>query len=276
MRLRGPDNRTRRTAFATGLATLGLLVATSCGTAGIPGTTPSGSIGPTSTATDPSPDASSPDSGSTSPTASSSADSTGTPTPPVTTPTPTPAPGSDSSPGAGPASATATPGPATAGCGAVVPQRVEQVDTQPRRTTEVISLQSDGRALTSGTRDQTEFRIPTLEAPSGEEELTDRATMNKVAALVAASAKKRVLLDRPEAPDAKASVGQRPFNTPGVYVLYNASSPMTATVVLTCDGREQRWSFSGETDPATGQVNCAVKPARTNALAHVVYTNNCE
>jgi hypothetical protein len=273
MRLSGPDDRIRRTAVATGLATLGLLVATSCGTGGIPGTAPSELSAPTSSAEDPSADASSPDPESPSPTVSSTADGTGTPTPPVTTPTP--APGPDSS-GSDPGGATATPGPTTAGCAAIVPQRVERVDTQPRRTTEVISLQSDGRTLTSGTRDQTEFRTPTLEAPSGEEELSDRATMAKIAVLVAASAKKRVLLDRPEAPDARASASQRPFDAPGVYVLYNASSPLTAAVVLTCDGREQRWSFSAETDPATGQVNCAVKPAKTNALASVVYTNNCE
>ena len=277
MRLSGPDDRTKSTAFATGLATLALVVCASCGTAGVPGSLPSSEqSAPTSGATGAGADASaSPDpQQSETPVASSTTDGTGTPTPPVTTPTP--APGPDSTSGSDPGGASATPGQATAGCDAIVPQRVERVDTQPRRTTEVISLQSDGRTLTSGTRDQTEFRTPTLEAPSGEEELTERATTAKVAAMVTASAKKRVLLDRPEAPDARASASQRPFNAPGVYVLYNASSPLTATVVLTCDGREQRWAFTGETDAATGQVNCAVKPAKTNALASVVYTNNCE
>ena len=275
MRLRGRHERIRRTALATGVATLGLCLVTSCGTGGIPSASPSSEAGgPTSSATDPTADPSvSPGSGSPTPGATETSSGSGTPTPPVTTPTP--APGPDSSGGLDPGNATATPGPGASGCGTVVPQRVERVDTQPRRTTEVISVQSDGRSLTSGTRDQTEFRLPTLGAPSGEEELNDPATMAKVAALVARTAKRRVLLNRPESPDARANASQRPFNAPGVYVLYNASAPLTATVVLTCDGNEQRWSLSAETDPATGQVNCAVEPAKTNALAHLVYTNNC-
>ena len=35
------------------------------------------------------------------------------------------------------------------------------------------------------------------------------------------------------------------------------------------------WTFVSEADPSSGQVNCAVEPPRTNALARVLFQNNC-
>ena len=33
--------------------------------------------------------------------------------------------------------------------------------------------------------------------------------------------------------------------------------------------------FVSEADPSSGQVNCAVEPSRSNALARLLYQNNC-
>jgi hypothetical protein len=152
--------------------------------------------------------------------------------------------------------------------------RVERVDTLPRRTTEVVTVVSDGKNLTPGTREQSDFVLPTLQAPDGSS-VSDVSTVSKAAAVVAASGKGRVLLSRPAAPDTDANPSQKPFNAPGTYVLYNASAPLTATLVVTCGGQEQRWSLLGETGPAEGQVNCAVEPPKSNALAAQVYAGNC-
>jgi hypothetical protein len=157
----------------------------------------------------------------------------------------------------------------------VTPVRVDKVDSQPRRTTEVVSLVSDGKSLTSGTREQADFLTPTLQGPDGTT-VTDEATVQRVAALISAAGRNRVLLTRPEAPDASASADRRPFNAAGTYVLFNASAPLVAGVVVQCGGQEQRWTFTAEGDPSNGQVNCAVEPAKTNAIAHLVYANNCD
>ena len=77
--------------------------------------------------------------------------------------------------------------------------------------------------------------------------------------------KHRVLLVRPDAPDASLSVSKKPFSGPGTYVIYNASSQLTADVVVQCSGQEQTWTFLAEADPSVGQVNCTVEPSRSNA-----------
>ncbi|MET0695202.1 MAG: hypothetical protein ABWY56_14810 [Propionibacteriaceae bacterium] len=138
----------------------------------------------------------------------------------------------------------------------------------------MVAIVSDGKNLTSGTREQTDFMAPTLEGPDGTA-VTDEATMKKVATLIAAGGKNRVLLVRPEGPDATASANKKPFNAPGTYVLYNASAMLNANVIVECGGQEQRWTFTAEADPTVGQVNCAVEPPKTNAIARLVYTNNC-
>ena len=165
----------------------------------------------------------------------------------------------------------ATVMPAT--CTSVTPVRVARVDTDPRRTTEVVSVVSDGRNLTSGTREQSDFMTPVLTSPD-QTAVTDEATIRKIAALIAAQ-KHRVLLVRPDAPDANLNVSKKPFSAPGTYVIYNASSQLTADVVVQCSGQEQTWTLLAEADPSVGQVNCAVEPSRSNALARQVYQNNC-
>jgi hypothetical protein len=152
--------------------------------------------------------------------------------------------------------------------------RVEKVHADPSRTTEVVSVVSDGKNLTSGTREQTDFRAPVLESPDGIQ-VSDEATIKRVAGLIAAVGKNRLLLKRPDGPDAAADPDKRPFNAPGTYVLFNASSPLDAQVVVQCAGQEQRWSFKGESNPSVGQVNCAVEPSKANATARLVFTDNC-
>lgn len=148
------------------------------------------------------------------------------------------------------------------------------MDTGPRRTTEVVTVVSDGRNITSGTREQSDFVAPVLKSPNATE-VTDDATIRKVTALVAASGKNRILVSRPNPPDTKADANIRPFNAAGTYVLFNASTPLNAEVIVTCSGQEQRWQLSAESDPTTGQVNCAVEPPKSNAIARLVYQNNC-
>ena len=58
-------------------------------------------------------------------------------------------------------------------------------------------------------------------------------------------------------------------------MVYNASSQLTADVVVQCAGTELIWTFISEADPSTGQVNCAIEPAKSNALARLIYQNNC-
>ena len=175
---------------------------------------------------------------------------------------------SPATPGATP-SATVLP----ASCTSVTPIRVARVDTDPRRTTEVVTVVSDGRNLTSGTREQSDFLTPVLTSPD-QTAVTDEPTIRKIAALITAQ-KHRVLLVRPDAPDASANASKKPFSAPGTYVIYNASSQLTADVVVQCSGQDQTWTFLAEADPSTGQVNCTVEPSRSNALARQIFQNNC-
>ena len=117
---------------------------------------------------------------------------------------------------------------------------------------------SDGRNLTSGTREQSDFLTPVLTGPD-QTAVTDEPTIRKIAALIAAQ-KHRVLLVRPDAPDANLNASKKPFSAPGTYVIYNASSQLTADVVVQCSGQEQTWTFLAEADPSVGQVNCTVEP----------------
>jgi hypothetical protein len=170
---------------------------------------------------------------------------------------------------------TGSPAPTSAGpgCAGGVPVRVDRADTDARRTTEIVTVVSDGRNLTYGTREQSGFEDPVLKAPDGTM-VTDDATLQKVASLLAVS-KHRVLLVRPDAPDAKATPNRKPFSSPGTYVLYSASAVLTAQVVIQCGAQEQTWVFTGEANPTTGVINCAVEPPKSSALARVVYGNNC-
>ena len=170
---------------------------------------------------------------------------------------------------------TGSPAPTSAGpaCTGGVPVRIDRAETDPRRTTEIVTVVSDGRNLTSGTREQSDFEDPVLKAPHGTM-VTDNATLQKVASLLAVT-KNRVLLARPDAPDAKAGTNRKPFSSPGTYVLYNASAVLTAQVVIQCGAQEQTWVFIGEANPTTGVINCAVQPPRSSALARAVYANNC-
>ena len=72
-----------------------------------------------------------------------------------------------------------------------------------------------------------------------------------------------------------ASASRKPFSAPGTYVVFNASSQLVADVVVQCSGAELIWSFVSEADPSSGQVNCAVEPTKSNALARLLYQNNC-
>jgi hypothetical protein len=170
---------------------------------------------------------------------------------------------------------TSSPVPTSTGsaCTGGTPIRIDRAETDARRTTEIVTVVSDGKNLTYGTREQSDFEDPVLKAPDGTV-LTDDATLRKVAGLLAA-AKNHVLLVRPDSPDSKASASRKPFSSPGTYVLYNASAVLTAQVVFQCTGQEQNWAFSGEANPTTGVINCAVEPPRSSALARVIYANNC-
>ena len=187
---------------------------------------------------------------------------------------------SSPTPGSTPVGTAATPGGtspsgtvAPSSCPTVNPIRVNRAETGPRRATEVVTVVSDGTNLTSGTREQTDFLTPALTAPDGTT-ITDDATFRKIATLVARQ-RHRVLLTRPEPPDATASTSRKPFSSAGTYVVYNASSQLVADVVVQCSGAELIWTFVSEADPGSGQVNCAVEPPRTNALARVLFQNNC-
>ena len=183
----------------------------------------------------------------------------------------TPSPGSTSTLPPGTTTSPATVAPAS--CPTVNPIRVTRAEVGPRRATEVVTVVSDGTNVTSGTREQTDFLTPALTAPDGTT-ITDEATLAKIASLVAGQ-KHRVLLTRPEPPDANASTSRKPFSAPGTYVVYNASSQLVADVVVQCSGAELIWSFVSEADPSSGQVNCAIEPSRSNALARLIYQNNC-
>ncbi len=190
---------------------------------------------------------------------------------PATAPDGTATPGSTAAATSGGTPPSPTVAPSS--CPTVNPIRVNRVDTSPRRATEVVALISTGTNLTSGTREQADFLTPALTAADGTT-ITDEATFRKIATLVAGQ-RHRVLLTRPEPPDATASTSRKPFNSPGTYVVYNASSQLVADVVVQCSGTELIWSFVSEADPSSGQVNCAVEPPRSNALARVLFQNNC-
>ena len=121
--------------------------------------------------------------------------------------------------------------------------------------------------------EQSDFLTPVLTSPD-QTAVTDEPTIRKIAALIAAQ-KHRVMLVRPDAPDASANASKKPFSAPGTYVIYNASSQLTADVVVQCSGQDQTWTFLAEADPSTGQVNCTVEPSRSNALARQIFQNNC-
>jgi hypothetical protein len=202
--------------------------------------------------------------------ASPSESVTGSPLPPSGSPA------SPSGPSPTPGSSTVTPSGSVAPvtCTSVTPIRVEKVTSEPRRTLETVTLVSDGRNLTPGTREQTDFLPATLTAPDGTVN-TDEATLTKIGTLIASSSRNRVLLTRPNPPDEGADASTRPYNTPGTFVAYSASATLNADVVVDCSGQEQRWLFRAEADQTLGVVNCAVEPPRSNAVARLVYTNNC-
>ncbi|HEU5485058.1 MAG TPA: hypothetical protein VFU98_09140 [Microlunatus sp.] len=134
---------------------------------------------------------------------------------------------------------------------------------------------SDGRNLTPGTREQTDFEAPTLTAPDGVTQIDDQATLAKVAELVESGSKNTVLLTRPDPPDTGVDTNERPFNATGTYVLYNASGLLGADVVVDCSGQEQRWRFTAEADNTVGTINCAVEPPKGNAVARQVFGTFC-
>jgi hypothetical protein len=244
-----------------GVLVVGTLALAGCASG--PGRTPSADPGATAS------DAVSPDGGVTPSNGSASPGTPGAGTP-----------NASATPGGTPTgAATATPGgspPVTvapSSCPNVNPIRVNRVDTGPRRATEVVTVVSDGTKLTSGTREQTDFLAPVLTAPDGTT-IADDATVRTVATLVTRQ-RHRVLLTRPEPPDATAAISRKPFNAPGTYVVYNASSRLVADVVVQCSGAELVWTFVAEADPSSGQINCAVEPPTSNALARVLFQANC-
>ena len=219
---------------------------------------------------------------------------------PLTTPSPTgsatsepstssPSPSDSASPGtASPGTAlpgTASPGTASPGtaspsssgvqvtCAAVTVTGLGRTSVGPLRTTDVATVVSDGRNLTPGTRQQTDFAAPVLTAPGGAT-ISDAGTVQQVANLLV-SQKHRVLLQRPPAPDESTDPTKRPFSSPGTYALYNASSLISAEAAVQCGGQQQTWVFSAEGDPATGQINCAVEPSRSAALPRSVFAQSC-
>lgn len=248
------------------IALLVVLAATGCSTEGLlsgmsPPPTPSGVSAPAT----PSPPSVSPE------------PATGSPIP---TPTTTESPGTDSSgqpSSIGPNSlpSIAPTGAVASACPNPTPVRVNRASTGARRTTDVVTVVSDGHALTTGSREQNDFTTPALTGPEGTR-ITDSTTTAQIALLLAATSKYRVLLERPESPDARADVSRKPFDTAGTYVLFNASSVLTVDVQARCGGQEQRWVYTAEADPTTGLVNCAVKPPRSNGLASALYATNCE
>lgn len=264
--------RLSHSALSAGLvAAVSTIVLAGCSGVGgaLSGPTPSvsggtGSTTPAGTASPGSSDTASPSADSASP---ATPGASGTPTDATTA---APSASGSSLPSGTPTGASAP----SATCTEVTPIRVEKLTTEPRRTTEVVTVVSDGRNITSGTREQSEFLVPTLEGPEGTE-ITDEATMRKVATLITSSAKNRVLLTRPDAPDARSDANRPPFNAPGTYVLFHSSTPLDADVIVQCSGQEQRWTFTAESDPTSGQVNCAVEPPKSSAIARLVYQNNC-
>jgi len=203
--------------------------------------------------------------------------------------TASPSPSGSASPGtASPGTAspgTASPGTASPGtaspsssgvqvtCAAVIVTGLGRTSVGPLRTTDIATVVSDGRNLTPGTRQQTDFVAPVLTAPGGAT-ISDPGTVQQVANLLVGQ-KHRVLLERPAAPDEGTDPTKRPFSSPGTYALYNASSLITTEAAVQCGGQQQTWIFTAEGDPATGQINCAVEPARSAALPRSVFAQSC-
>lgn len=264
----GPPSRpSGRTLRTTGLlvATAVTLAVAGCGRAD----PPMRPTGPTSSAT-----GTAAPSDSASPGASSSPGDSATPGG-------TASPGGSATPG-GTATPSGSVAPVSCTAAAVTPIRVERSAVEPRRTTEVVTVVSDGRNLTPGTREQTDFSTPVLTSPDGTVTITDEATLTKIVDLIEKSSKNTVLLDRPEAPDTGADTNKRPFNATGTYVLYNASGLLSADVIVQCadqsaapGGQEQRWLFTAEADNTVGTINCAVEPPKGNAVARQVYGTFC-
>ncbi len=138
---------------------------------------------------------------------------------------------------------------------------------------ETVLIVSDGRGLTPGTRDQEEFLAPVLTGPDGTT-ITDEQTVAAVGTLLLKQ-RQRVLLARPDAPDADADAGRKPFNTPGTYVLFTATRQLLVDVTVDCSGQRQEWSFTAEANLSRGQVNCAIEPSRSTGLARQVYQDYC-
>ena len=192
----------------------------------------------------------------------------------------TASPGTASPGTASPGTATASPGtasPSSSGvqvtCTSVTVTGLGRTTIGPLRTTDIATLVSDGRNLTPGTRQQTDFTTPVLTAPGGGT-ITDAGTVQQVANLLVGQ-KHRVLVERPPAPDEGTDPTKRPFSSPGTYAVYNASSLVTTEATVQCAGQQQTWVFTAESDPATGQINCAVEPARSAALARSVFAQSC-
>ena len=205
---------------------------------------------------------------------------------PSVSPGGTPSPGGGAAPGGSVSpgtSGTPTGSVAPVSCTSVTPIRIERSSVEPRRTTEVVTLVSDGRNLTPGTREQSAFEEPVLTAPDSVTTITDEATLAKIADLIEGSSRNTVLLTRPDPPDTGTDANRRPFNATGTYVTYNASGLLSADVIVDCSadgpagagGQEQRWRFTSEADPTTGTINCAVEPTRSNAVARQVYGGFC-
>lgn len=208
--------------------------------------------------------------------ASASPSGSGPPSP-SSSPSPSPA---TASPGTASPSSSASPGspsPSSSGvqvsCTTVLVTGLGRTTVGPLRTTDVATVVSDGRNLTPGTRQQTDFTAPVLTAPGGGT-ISDAGTVQQVANLLVGQ-KHRVLTERPPAPDEGTDPTKRPFSSPGTYAVYNASSLLTSEAVVQCAGQQQTWTFTAEGDPATGQINCAVEPGRSNALARSVYAQSC-
>ena len=223
-------------------------------------TEPSASPSPTDTA---SPGTASPVSGSPSPEASGTG-SPGTASPGATaTPIGTVVPGS--------------PSPSSSGvqvtCVSVTVTGLGRTSVGPLRTTDVATVVSDGRNVTPGTRQQTDFAPPVLTAPGGGT-ISDAGTIQQVTNLLVGQ-KHRVLTERPPAPDESIDPTKRPYSSPGTYAVYNASSLLSSEAVVQCAGQQQTWIFTAEGDPTTGQINCAVEPTRSNALARSVFAQSC-
>jgi hypothetical protein len=192
----------------------------------------------------------------------------------------TASPGTASPGTASPGSGTASPGtasPSSSGvqvtCTSVTVTGLGRTAIGPLRTTDIATVVSDGRNLTPGTRQQTDFTTPVLTAPGGGT-ITDPGTVQQVANLLVGQ-KHRVLVERPPAPDEGTDPTKRPFSSPGTYAVYNASSLVTTEATVQCAGQQQTWVFTAESDPATGQINCAVEPARSAALARSVFAQSC-